>query len=94
MNRKTILRKACLAAFAFGALSLSAQSTTYGVHEHDYPILDDLAHEYMTKYFGWQQTTKNNVKDYYNEKANIITPSEVAAGEVLLVEVNPYWRGV
>ena len=98
METKHLLNKALLtAAFALGTIcAANAQSTTYGVHEHDHPISDDLAKSYMTKYFGYKPTTTGGT-DYDNTKNNVVTtgPTEVTAqGQAILVEVNPYWRGV
>ena len=94
METKNILRKAALTALlAFGAtIAVNAQSTAYGVHEHEHGIDNDVAHAYMKHYFGYKPTTEGGI-DYDNVKTNLITPDSVSNGEVLLVEVNPYWRG-
>ena len=99
MKTKSIFRKVCcVATFAVGAvLSLSAQDTAwlrYGQHVHDHPISEDLAHEYMAKYFGIAPKTEGGT-DYDNTDSScLVKPTDVDAGEAILVEVNPYWRGV
>ena len=92
MNRKTILRKACLAAFAFG-MAISAFG--YGRHVHTHPIDDALAIEFMTKYFGYKPNAGTDTI-YDNVEGNLVTtgPTDVAEAEVILIDVNPYWRGV
>ena len=92
METKHLLNKALLtAAFALGTI---CAANADNVHVHDHGISDDLANEYMTRYFGWQKTTSGGKTDYYNKMANIKTPDSVAVGEVILIEVNPYWRGM
>ncbi|MCF0218546.1 MAG: T9SS type A sorting domain-containing protein [Muribaculaceae bacterium] len=95
MLNKHTLRKVCLiAALALGTmLTVNAQQwKNYGVHEHSHPVSDAKAHEFMSKYFGWRPTTTDGT-DYEHKTYNHIAPTDVEDDEMIIVEVNPYWRG-
>ena len=89
MKKTNFLIKTCMTVL-IGLCSVIGVNAA-GVHTHDYPISDTQAHEFMTKYFGWIPTSGTN---YENKKAKLGTPTDVQDGDVLLIEVNPYWRGV
>lgn len=96
MHNYHTLRKACLlAALALGtAFTVSAQQwRNFGVHEFEESkaVSDEKAHEFLA-IFGYVPTTEDG-KDYDNKTANLKTPVGVAVNEMILVEVNPYWRG-
>ena len=94
MKRKITLGKLCLiASFLLGTmLPASAQEwLNYGKHIHGHPVSDETAHAFMQKYFGYKQDA--TVDTLYNFSKDV-APTDVAKDEMLLVEVNPYWRGV
>ena len=96
MHNYHILRKTCLLAVLALSTMLGASADTVrpGVHEFEESkaVSDEKAHEFLAM-FGWKATTTDG-KDYEHIAANSITPVGVDVNEMLLVEVNPHWRGV
>lgn len=70
---------------AIAMLATSSMWAQQGI-THDHPIDDATIQKYLTEYIGYNNST-------YSTPDNWTEPTAAAAGDVIFIQVNDFWRG-